>query len=39
LNSKEKFNIEKPRKGRIISKKEYDNILKGDFEKRFGFKN
>ena len=39
LNSKEKFNIEKPMKGRIISKKEYDNILKGDFEKRFGFKN
>ncbi len=39
LNLKEKPKINKPSKGRLITKKEYDEILKSDFTKKFGIKN
>lgn len=39
LNLKEAPKINKPTKGRLITKKEYENILKTDFTKKFGIKN
>lgn len=39
INVKEKLTITKPKKGKIISEKEYNDILKNDFGKKFGLKN